>query len=455
MNILITGATGLIGKEVGKVLAGKGHKIFAISRNQKKAKESLPFPCEVIQGDLSKEPLRDERMQKIEAVINLMGEPVVGPRWNPELKKRIHDSRVIGTRHLIQSLSKNLKTFVGGSAIGYYGDCGDEICREDHEAGKDFLAAVTVDWEAETQKAPGRVSMIRTGIVLAPQGGALEQMMFPFKAGIGGILGDGKQWMSWIHIKDIVGLFVFALENDHVTGPINGAAPLPATNKEFSKSLAESLGKPLALPVPKLAIKTLYGEAAETIVSSIRGSAEKAESLGYHFAYNELEPALREICLPYKNGEEIFYAEQFVEAPPEKIFPFFRDPHNLEQITPPTLNFHVEAVSTKQIEQGTLIDYNLKIHGVPAKWKTEIDEWQPPFKFVDNQLKGPYRLWHHTHEFRPFCGGTLMVDRVRYRLPLGYVGWLVAGSFVKKDVEEIFKFRRNYIAQMSHEDSKQ
>lgn len=451
MNILITGATGLIGKELGKVLAEKGHKIFAISRDDKKAKEILPYPCEIIKGDLSKEPLQDERLQKIEAVVNLMGEAVVGPRWTAELKKKIHDSRVVGTRHLIQSLPKNLKVFVGGSAIGYYGDCGDEICREDHSPGEDFLASLTVDWEAETAKAPGRISMIRTGIVLAPQGGALEQMLFPFKAGVGGMLGDGQQWMSWIHIKDIVGLFVYALENDHVSGPINGVAPLPVTNKEFSKTLAESLGKPLALPVPKLAIKTLYGEAAETIVSSIRGSAERAEALGYQYVYKELEIALREICLPYKNGEEIFYAEQFVEIPPEKIFPFFRDPHNLEQITPPTLNFHIQAVSTKQIEQGTLIDYNLKIHGVPAKWKTEIDEWQPPFKFVDHQLKGPYSLWHHTHEFKPFCGGTLMVDRVRYRLPLGYVGWLVAGNFVKKDVEQIFKFRRNYIAQMSYQ----
>lgn len=449
MNILITGATGLIGKELGKALAEKGHKIFAVTRSEQKARSTLPFPCEVIKGDLMAGPLKDKRLSEIDAVINLMGEPVVGPRWTADLKKRIYDSRVLGTRHLIESLPSTVKTFVAGSAIGIYGDCGDQFCHENHPPGHDFLGSLTVDWEKESAKAPGRITYIRTGIVLSNHGGAMEQMLFPFKAGVGGMLGDGKQWMSWIHINDIVGLFMLALENENITGPINGAAPVPVTNKEFSKTLAESLGKPLGMPVPKVAIKALFGEAAETIVCSIRGSADHAQELGYQFQYRELKKALQEICAPFKRGEEVFYAEQFVAIPPEELFTFFREPQNLEQITPPSLRFQIQAVSTPQIQAGTLIDYNLKIHGVSAKWKTEIDEWQPPYKFVDNQLKGPYRLWHHTHEFRPFCGGTLMVDRVRYRLPLGYLGWLMGSSFVKKDVEQIFKFRRDYISNMA------
>ncbi|MDG0816360.1 TIGR01777 family oxidoreductase [Bdellovibrio svalbardensis] len=449
MNILITGATGLIGKELGKALAEKGHKIFAVTRDERKARSLLPFPCEIIPGDLMKGAFKDDRMQSIEAVINLMGEPVVGLRWSSDLKKKIYDSRVLGTKHLVESLPRTVKTFVAGSAIGIYGDCGDEICEEGRGSGKDFLAALTVDWEKEAAKAPGRITFIRTGVVLSSHGGAMEQMLFPFKAGVGGILGDGKQWMSWIHINDIVGLFLFALENSQVHGPINGVAPNPVTNKEFSKTLAESLGRPLGLPVPKVAIKAMYGEAADTIVCSIRGSAKKSESLGYQFQYKELKHALDEICAPFKAGEEIFYAEQFVSIPPEELFTFFREPQNLEQITPPSLKFEIQAVSTPQIQEGTLIDYNLKIHGVPAKWKTEINEWHPPYKFVDNQLKGPYSLWHHTHEFRPFCGGTLMVDRVRYRLPMGYLGWLVAGAFVKKDVTQIFKFRKEFIAKMN------
>lgn len=448
MRILLTGATGLLGREIGKALAEKGHQIMVVSRNREKAQELLPYPCEVIEGDLSKGPLHSEKLATLDAVINLMGEPVVGERWNEDKKAQIYNSRVLGTRNLVQSLPSNLKVFISGSAIGYYGDNRDQVLSEENSAGQDFLAKVCVDWELEADKAPGRKSFIRTGLVLSRYGGALEQMLFPFRAGVGGALGDGQHWMSWIHIKDIVGLFVFALENDDVRGPLNGVAPHPVTNQEFSQILAKSLGKSLGPSVPPVALKALFGEASEVVLSSIRGSSRKAESLGYKFHYTDLEEALREICAPFKVGEDVFYAEQFIPEPPEKIFPFFQEAQNLERITPPMLNFHIQKVSTPEIKQGTLIDYSLRIHGVPVSWRTEIDEWQPPFKFVDNQLKGPYQLWHHTHEFRPFCGGTLMVDKVRYRLPLGYVGWLFGNKLVRKDVESIFAFRRKFISQM-------
>lgn len=446
MKILMTGATGLIGREVGKILAQKGHEILVVSRSVTKAKEILPFPCDVVVGDLSAGPLQDERLQSVEAVINLMGEPVVGARWSDKKKESIYNSRVIGTRHLIASLSQSVRTFISGSAVGFYGSCSDEFLYEDHSVGKNFLAKVCLDWEREAGTAPGRKIFVRTGIVLAKEGGALDQMLFPFRAGVGGVLGEGKHWMSWIHLKDIVGIFVFALENPHVQGAVNGVAPLTVTNKEFSETLARSLGKNLGPRIPEAALKLLFGEVSQVMLSSIRGSAEKIESEGYQFHFKELSEALAEICAPFKAGEEVFYAEQFVPAPPEKIFSFFQDAHNLEKITPPTLNFHIERVSTPEVKQGTLIDYRLKIHGVPAVWKTEIDEWQPPYKFVDNQLRGPYRLWHHTHEFRPFCGGTLLVDRVRYRLPMGYVGWLMGAKFVRQDVENIFAFRRKWIS---------
>ncbi|HWU42276.1 MAG TPA: TIGR01777 family oxidoreductase, partial [Bdellovibrio sp.] len=465
----------IIGKEIGKVLAGRGHELVVITRCETKAREILPFPAEILELDLVNNfavesaiaALKDtsagvathsdyfkyKQLKSIDAVINLMGEPVVGPRWTENLKQKIYDSRVKGTRNLVALLPSTLKAFISGSAIGYYGNCNDEVCFEDRKAGSDFLAQLTLDWEKEAAKAPGRKCFVRTGLVLSRDGGALKQMLFPFKAGVGGILGDGSQWMSWIHIKDIVELFVWALEKN-IEGPLNGVAPSPVTNKDFSKALATHLGKSLGPPVPKAALRSIYGEAADTISSSIRASAEKVESLGYSFHFTDLDEALKDVCSPWKNGEEFFYTEQFVPLPPEKLFPFFKEPHNLERITPPTLHFQVLGISTPELEQGTLIDYHLKIHGLPAKWQTEIDEWQPPYKFVDNQRRGPYRMWHHTHEFRPFCGGTLMVDQVRYRLPLGYVGWLLGSSFVNKDVKEIFRFRRQYISRMTTEDRK-
>ncbi|WP_413561286.1 TIGR01777 family oxidoreductase [Bdellovibrio sp. HCB209] len=448
MKVLITGATGLIGRELGKKLASDGHEITVVSRSLAKAREVLPFPCEVIVGDLPHEPLKPEELAHFDGVVNLMGEPVVGTRWTDEKKKEIYRSRITATENLVKSLPKNLQVFVGGSAIGYYGNCGETILKESHVHGNDFLADISKDWERASNEAPGRKVLIRTGIVLSKQGGALEQMLFPFRAGVGGALGDGKNWMSWIHLTDIVALFAQSLTDKDFSGPINGSSPHPVTNREFSEVLAASVGKKLGPAVPPLVLKLLFGEASEVILSSIRGSAEKATSLGFKFQFPTLRGALDEICASYKDGEEVFYSEQFIPKAPEEIFPFFKDPHNLETITPPSLSFQIQSVSTKEIEQGTTIQYKLKIRGVPANWNTEIDEWKPPFRFVDNQKSGPYQLWHHTHEFKPFLGGTLMTDRVRYRLPLGYLGWLVASKFVRRDVEEIFKFRRSYIARM-------
>lgn len=446
MKVLMTGATGLIGKEVGKKLAEHGHQIFVISRDGKKAHENLPFPCQLISGDLNKGPLHDERLSQIEGVINLMGEPVFGERWTDEKKARIHSSRVSGTRNLVSSLPDSLKVFVAGSAIGYYGDCKDEIVKEDHKPGNDFLAKVCDEWEAEANKAHGRKVIIRTAVVLAGHGGALEQMLWPFRMGVGGAIGDGQQWVSWIHLNDIVGLFIHALENPAMQGPVNGCAPNPVTNRDFSKCLASALGKSLGPSVPLFALKILFGEMSNFILASIRGSAERAQELGYQFQFLDIEDAFNDLCIHFKDGEDVLQFEQFIPQPPEKVFPFFQDAHNLEDLTPPTMNFTVRGMSTDHIQQGTKIDYDLKIRGVPTKWKTEIDEWQPPHRFVDKQKKGPYQLWHHTHEFRPFCEGTLMVDRIRYRLPLGAFGRIVAGVLVKKDVAKIFDFRRKYVA---------
>lgn len=446
MRILITGATGLIGREVGKALAEKGHDIVVISRSLAKAREQLPFPCDVITGDLSQGPLHDEKLKNVEAVINLIGEPVIGMRWSQQKKDRIYSSRVDGTRNLIASLPSTVKTFIAGGAVGFYGERGDEIAREGDLGGRDFLAKVCVDWEAAAMKAPGRKVLVRTGIVLARQGGAIDQMLFPFRAGVGGILGSGRHWMSWIHIKDIVGLFLFALENENVEGPLNGVSPEPVTNAEFSETLARVLGKRLGPPVPHFALKMLFGEAAGVMLMSLRASADHAISLGYQFHYDDLTEALREVCAPWQNGEEYYSSEQFLAMPPEKVFGFFADPENLERVTPPEWQLRVGKMSASQLTQGAQIEYSLKVHGVPLKWKTEIDEWQPPFKFIDRQKLGPYRLWQHTHEFYPFRGGTLMVDKLRYRLPLGSLGWLAGGKFIRKDIEELFNFRRKMFA---------
>lgn len=445
MKILITGATGFIGKELGKVLSKRGHDLVVISRSKKKAFLELPFSAEIIEADLESGAISHPALEGVEAVFHLAGENVGAQRWNDESKSKILKSRVDGTRHLIASLGAKAHTFISASAIGIYGDRGDELLNEDSVPADDFLANVCKLWEAEAQKFEGRSVQVRTGLVLGPQSLALEKMVLPFKVGIGGAIGAGSQWMSWIHIEDLVALYVWALEKSEIAGVINGVAPQPVVNREFSEILAKVLKRPMGLSAPSFALKILLGDMSQLALASQKVSAEKALRNGFQFKFNHASEALDESLRDRDGVKELMYAEQFLPLPIEQVFEFFAEARNLEKITPSLLNFHIENVSTERVEQGTLIDYTLKVHGLPMKWKTEIAVWNPPFEFVDNQLKGPYKKWHHTHSFEKVPGGTLMKDRVLIELPVGYLGWLGGNWLVQKDVHEIFSYRRESI----------
>jgi uncharacterized protein (TIGR01777 family) len=451
MKILMTGATGLIGKEVGKALVTKGHELIVVSRSAAKAREHLPFPCEVIEADLIAGPVKNNPLLKtVDAVINLMGESIGDGRWNESRKRRIYESRVLGTRNLIESLPNRPKIFISASAVGYYGSCGSEELSEDHAGGADFLAQVCQDWEEELMPlsfgdSSTRVVALRTAMVLASQGGALDKLISLFRKGLGSVLGDGRQWMSWIHLEDAVGLVLHALENSAVRGPLNVVAPQPVTNEEFTNRLARALNVRVGPRAPRLAIFAALGEMSSLVLNSQRGVAVKATQTGYRFKFAGLADALKAVCLPYHDGEDVYVREQYFPWKPEEIFPFFSDARNLQKITPPMLSFEIIGPPPEKIEQGSKIHYRIKMRGLPIDWVTRIEDWGPPFKFIDTQEKGPYRFWHHTHEFTPFAGGTLMTDRVRYRLPLGVLGDLFAGSFVRKDIEKIFDFRRQYL----------
>ena len=461
MKVLMTGATGLIGRQLGKRLVEKGHVIVALSRRPERARRELPFPAEILPWAGDEADVPPAALENIGAVIHLAGEPVAGGRWTAARKDRIRNSRVRGTERLVESLRANpsaartLKTFVMGSAIGFYGDRGDDVVDESSAPGEDFLARVCVDWERagsellnDSRFAAVRFACIRTGIVLAREGGALPTMLATFARGLGGKLGHGRQWMSWIHLDDIVGLFVAALENPSYVGAINGVAPHPTQNETFSNALAKAVGKGLLFPVPETALRAGLGEMATMILGGARVSAARAEELGYRFAWPDVSEALNALCAPERDGDRELVAEQWVPRAIDDVFRFFSDEKNLEALTPPFLSFQVVGMSTPQIERGTLIDYRLSLRGVPIKWRTEISEWEPGRRFVDEQLKGPYAKWHHTHEFEPFAGGTLMRDRVRYRLPLGSFGDAVAGWKVRSDVGAIFNFRREKIAEV-------
>jgi uncharacterized protein (TIGR01777 family) len=298
MRILVTGATGLIGKTLCRVLSNDGHEIVVLSRRVETAR--VVPGARAFRWNAEAEPPPAEAWEGVEAVIHLAGEPVA-ERWTDEHKRRIRDSRVKGTRNLVEGMGRLAaapKVLVSGSAVGFYGNRGDERVDEWSEAGQGFLSDVCVEWEHEAeqaQKLGTRVALVRIGVVLAQEGGALDKMLLPFKLGLGGRLGDGRQWFPWIHLDDIVGIIRHALINPQVTGPINGIAPGIVNNAQFTKELAAALHRPTFFPVPELALKILMGEMAEVVLASHRVIPKVALDTGYEFKHPNLGPALESL----------------------------------------------------------------------------------------------------------------------------------------------------------------
>jgi hypothetical protein len=297
VNITISGASGLIGRRLLKVLSSAGHSLHVLSRH---AGTNLPTGVGLLSvwDPMKGQPPR-ESLNRADVIIHLAGEPVA-QRWTGEAKQRIRDTRVAGTRHLVEALSaleRRPAALVCASAVGYYGSTGDEILDESAPPGSGFLPEVCTAWEAEARAAEAlgmRVVSIRIGIALDTRGGALPQMSNPFRFGVGGRLGSGRQWMSWIHLSDLADLFRFAVENP-VRGPINGVAPNPVQNVEFTRELGRALKRPALFVVPKLALKLIFGEMAELLVEGQRVIPRAAESAGFRFRYPELGPALADL----------------------------------------------------------------------------------------------------------------------------------------------------------------
>lgn len=461
MKILITGATGFIGRALCIALVKEGHDLVVMTRDIKKARLTVPVPHYAIAwpenpekapilaaGDLAV-------LKSVEGVIHLAGESIAARRWTPEIKTRIRQSRQDGIRNLIhifnEAKNNQLQVFITASGVGYYGDSADVVLTEASPPGTDFLAQVCQDWENSLFNSlfkTTRKVALRIGVVLGKGGGALEKMLPAFQAGVGGELGSGKQWMSWIHLEDLVHIFLQSIRDPKVSGPVNACAE-PVTNSEFTKTLTSVTGLPSVMSVPGPLLKLATGEMSVALLSSQRAIPEKIKALNFEFRFPRLELALKNILGDsLAHGWEEFLDSCWVPQPLEKVFQFFSQAENLETITPPWVGFHVVSKSTDSIQKGTLIDYRLKVHGVPVRWRTEIAEWNPPHRFTDIQLKGPYQKWHHTHTFESLKGGTLIQDQVLYRLPLGVLGRLAGGAFVKKDVAQIFAYRTARVCEL-------
>ena len=295
MKIAITGATGLIGTRLVQALKARDDEVTVLSRSPQSATAALGV--EAIGWDSLSGPAPADALSGRDAVIHLAGEPVA-QRWTDESKKAIRDSRELGTRNLVAGIAAaqpRPTVLVSSSAVGYYGKHGDELIDEQSAPGSDFLAEVCVAWEREAAAAEAlglRVAMIRTGIVIDANGGALKTMLPPFKAGVGGPVAGGKQYMPWIHTDDIVGLYLAALDEEVWNGPINGTAPNPATNAAFSKTLGRVLHRPSLFPVPAFVIRARFGDMAELVTEGQRAVPAAAIANGYKFTEPELEHAL-------------------------------------------------------------------------------------------------------------------------------------------------------------------
>lgn len=300
MKVLVTGATGFVGKEVVKQLLTNGDEVMVLTRNVAKAALKMGSRCRYFQWQDTSSLPPLEAFEGVEGVINLMGEGIADKRWDEEQKKKIYESRITSTASLVEAiggLKSKPTVFVSASAVGIYGNRENEDIIETSSVADDFLANVCNDWEREANRALElgiRVVTIRTGVVLGRGGGALKKMLPAFKLGAGGKLGTGQQYMSWIHVSDLASMYIEALKNPQMQGPYNGTAPYPVTNEEFTKCLGKALKRPTFATVPAFVLKFLFGEMSAVLLEGQRVLPVKFKEMKFRFQYPTLEKALKE-----------------------------------------------------------------------------------------------------------------------------------------------------------------
>ena len=469
MKIFLTGATGFIGRALVLSLQRRGHSLVAWVRSPERARSQLGSDVELLPVASGDDALA-EAIGQCDGVISLAGEPLFGKRWTRARKKQIVDSRVALTARLVKAMARSSSppsVFVSASAVGYYGDRGDERLGEDSAPETDFLAKLCKDWEDAAlagQSERTRVVCLRIGIVFGHGGGAFEEMTPMFKRGVGGPIGNGRQFVPWIHLHDCVEMIVTAFEDERVVGPINVVGPNPIPNKEMAKTFGRVLRRPAVMPVPRLALLALFGKAADVLAAGQRAYPDKMEAIGFEFRFKTFEEALSNLLRddeididpigpqtpPPKEGDRgylkgrtprsVLATRTVLDAPVDAVFSFFSQPSNLGLLTPPQMNFTITRTDDEMVS-GATIDYRLRVFGIPIGWRTRIECWDAGKCFVDSQVRGPYRAWWHEHHFFADGTRTVMEDRVYYAVPLGILGRLVNRLIITSQLRAIFSYR--------------
>jgi len=468
MKIVVTGATGFIGRYAISYLQGKGHSITALVRNISRAKDLLGDAVEIFDYGVS-----DDKLIKIfeltDVVLNLAGEPVA-TRWTKRKKIALRKSRVGICRRLVDVMDNchnRPSIFISASAIGYYGNRGKEILNETSTKGTGFLSDLCDDWENMAKRAATggtKVCFLRLGIVLGREGGFLGSVTPFFEMNLGNYVG-GNKYISWIHIIDLVRIIHLCIEDDFLKGPINCTTPFPVTNKEFAIQLAKVTGCRFLFRTPTAMFKLLFGEASSALTGSQNVYPQILIANGFKFKFCQLAGALlaefksanvRVVKYQSDSGRtDLFRERDAIELKgqyqlissvrlngnPENIFKFFASPLNLGLLTPSWMDFKIREIP-EQIIAGSHIRYSIGFWFMRLGWITRIIQWEPNDKFVDLQERGPYRLWWHEHLITTNDDGTVTVhDTVIYRIPYGIIGRIVHWLIIKKTLMRIFKFR--------------
>jgi uncharacterized protein len=471
MRVLVTGATGFIGRALTLRLLGGGHQVSAWVRNTDRAGDQLGRDVRLVAASGGPSALAGE-MARTDAVVNLAGESVLGGRWTAERKATLWQSRIQLTSSLVEAIRQSEqrpRVLVSASAIGYYADRGDQILDENSAPGNDFLARLCKAWEEAAMGAEQsgvRVFIPRFGVVLGLDGGALAQMLTPFKFGAGGPIGSGGQWMSWIHLFDLVEILATALDDNRYRGAVIAAAPAPVTNRAFARTLGRVLNRPSLIPVPAFALRALFGEGASVLTASQRVNPARLSGLGFKWRFADLESALRHILtadnpevgppgpispqpenpesssyLNTRRPTHLLRHQTQVNAPLAEVFNFFSQPQNLGVMTPADMSFQTLSIAPTEMAKGARFDYKLRVGPLPLRWRTLIEVWRPPHLMIDSQEQGPYRCWWHEHHFKDRGASTLMEDRVYFAVPLGIAGSSASRLFVAPALRRIFRFR--------------